>query len=469
MPRPVSRRLGSAAALTTAGTLALVSLTAPMALATPNGAPVCTNELLPGITQGDPAYTDNGVAVYVGGDYLALQGAAESEGRLFVGGTTDIEAGMFNVGRAGGGSQITPAGGSNVVVSGGAVTVKDGSTLDVNHRVDGGGNVVSGGSISGKVELNGGSSIENDGTAATSVAATGATLADVSAQLEALTANGVLGTSAGFPALVGDGSDETQVFELTASEAASLNAVTFIDVGATAPIVINVSGSDATLDTTHTSAGSLAARIDTWGDLGAWAPRVIWNFPDATSLTLAGGSQLVGSILAPHAASTSQTAHTNGRLWVGGDLTFGASGSGLEHHNYPWIGASELGCEPVTPQIPEPDPEKPEPTVPTGPPTVEPEEPTEEPKTPETEEPTATEEPTEEPTDEAPESPVTPEGTETPTSEVLGTSIPSPEAEAAESEQLAVTGATVGWVAGISALLVGAGTAALFWRRRQEA
>ncbi|WP_029253344.1 choice-of-anchor A family protein [Paraoerskovia marina] len=465
MPRPVSRRLSSTAALTAAGTLALVSLAAPMAHATPTGAPACTNELLPGITQDDPQFTDNGVAVFVGGDYVALKSAAESEGQLFVGGTTTVDAGLFNIGRAGGGSQITPAGGSDVLVSAGAVTVMDGSTVDVNHGVTGGGNVVSRTSITGNLQLNGGISSEKDNTAAATVATTEATLTDVSARLSALSANGELGTAGGFPALMGDGTGDTQVFDLTAEQAAGLDAVTFVDVGRSAPIVINVSGTDATLDSVHTAAGSVADRIDTWTELGAWAPRIIWNFPDATSLELSGGSQLVGSILAPH-ADTTQTTNTNGRLWIGGDLEFGASGSGLEHHNYPWIGAGELGCEPVTPQIPETDPEKPGPTVPTDAPSSTPTDaPSEEPAAPATEEP-ATEEPGDEPTDGT----VVPEATETPTTEVLGTSIPSPaEAAVAETDEdtLAVTGATVGWMASVAALLTAAGVTLLILRRRQ--
>ncbi|GII99172.1 choice-of-anchor A domain-containing protein [Sediminihabitans luteus] len=434
------------------------------------GAPVCTEtSILPGITQGSQSFTDKGVAVFVGGDYLALPEAAESEGRLVVGGTTTISAGLFNLGRAGGGSQITPPPGSDMLISLGAVTVTAGSNLHVGHGLEKGtkkgGNVLSGGDITGTMDLNGGTAKPNKpGATSTKVDAARETLATASQKLAALEANGTLGTDSGWPALIGDGTDATQVFSLTAQQADDLGAVTFKNVGTDTPIVINVSGTTARLDSTYVAGGNFGQRIDDFTKIGAWAPRIVWNFPDATELTLAGGSQLVGSILAPE-ADVADSTHTNGRLWVGGDLTFGGSYSGLEHHNYPWIGASELGCEPT--DIPEPPVVVP--TVPPLPPV-----PTQSPEPTESSTPTESVTPSDEPSatpsesvsstpSESPEVLGTsvPSPSESP--EVLGTSVPSPEAE---EGGLAMTGATVATASIVALLLAGGGAALLILRRR---
>jgi choice-of-anchor A domain-containing protein len=352
--RRTSRRalLGTitAGALTT-GLLGL-GATTPALAATPLAttvldAPVCTGETLPGISTGEAAFTDQGVAVFVGKNYEARPGAVESEGTLVAGGAVDVATGgLMNFGRAGGGSQIVPPGGSDMLLAGANVSVSNGR-IDVGHGIPRGGNVAAGGAVSGPMELNGGAAKANTATARTLADTTAAQLASTSATLAALPATGSLASVDGYPTLTGNGTAATQVFNLTAADLKGLGGkVVFDEVGNAAPIVVNVSGANVEFSMIHTAAESAGNRIDSFEALGDWAPRIVWNFPEATSLKVAGGSQTVGSILVPQEKSkVVQSTNTNGRLWVGGDLTFGGNGgSGLEHHNYPWIGSTDMGC-----------------------------------------------------------------------------------------------------------------------------
>ena len=296
-----------------------------------------------------PLFTDTGVAVFVGGDYTALGGAKESEGVLVSSGSITIDTGgLMNLGVVGAGSQFTPPGGSDMVVAAGPVAVRSGR-VEVAHRLPEGGNVVAGGAIDGQFELNGGTKTPNSSVPDARARALQAELGRVSADLAAKPATGSLRGKV----LRGDGTSALQVFSVTAEQVSGLGGeITFENVGADAPIVVNVSGAKPDLSLNYIAAGT--ERIDAGTALGRWAPRILWNFPDATGITMTSSSQTIGSILAPR-ADVAQKTHTNGRLYVGGDLTFGGAGasSGLEHHNFPWTGSSALGCaapsKPVTP------------------------------------------------------------------------------------------------------------------------
>lgn len=327
-------------------------------LPTTPGAAQCP-EFSGGLTN-TPLFTDKGVAVYVGGNYTALKGAKESEGVLVSKGSITIDTNdLMNLGVVGAGSQFTPPSGSDMVLAAGAVSVKSGR-VEVAHKLDKGGNVVAGSTISGTIELNGGTRTPNSSVPAPQARALQSELDKVSADLAGKPATGRLDGKT----LVGDGSSALQVFDLTSEQVAGLGGeVTFKNVGATAPIVVNVSGKKPALSMNYMASES--GRIDAGAPLGAWAPRILWNFPDATELTMTSSSQTVGSILAPQ-ADVAQKTHTNGRLYIGGNLTFGGAGAsgGLEHHNFPWIGSTALGCEQPPAVIVPPVSEKPVPPVP---------------------------------------------------------------------------------------------------------
>ncbi len=457
--RPARRSLLSALATGALATGLIGVAGAPAAVAAPlTTTPLCTpSSTLPGITTGGPAFTDEGVAVFVGGDYAARAGAAESEGMLLAGGTIDIgTGGLMNFGRAGGGSQIVPPGGSDMIVAGAGVSVSSGR-IDVGHGIAKGGNVTSARSIEGTMELNGGARKPNSSAPAPVARATSALLSTTSADLAALAPTGSLTATGAYASLTGDGASATQVFSLSAQELKKTNGtLVFANVGATAPIVVNVSGSTVDFAMVHTAAESIDQRIDTFTTLGSWAPRILWNFPDATSLAISGNSQTVGSILAPKSSvKVVQSTNTNGRLWVGGDLTFGGNGgSGLEHHNYPWIGLTSLGCdpEPPTPLVVPPAPDV------TTPP----------------EGPDAEETPAPSPSESAPseDETTTPAETvaapgETPTSGTTGSAAPPAAAEPSEESGLASTGARTALVVAISVALLGAGAGLVMMARRR--
>ncbi|MFJ2298019.1 choice-of-anchor A family protein [Oerskovia paurometabola] len=335
---------------------------APALAATPLPATALGNEC-PDFTGGltnTPLFTDKGVAVFVGGDYTALGGAKESEGVLVSQGSVTIDTGdLMNLGVVGAGSQFTPASGSDMVLAAGAVTVKSGR-VEVAHRLDKGGNVVAGGAIEGTFELNGGKKTPHSSVPAPQAKALRTELGKVSADLASKPATGSLAGKV----LTGDGSAAVQVFDVSAEQVAGLGGeVTFQNVGTSAPIVVNVSGATPDLSLNYMASGS--DRIDAGTALGKWAPRILWNFPDATNLTMTSSSQTVGSILAPQ-ADVEQKTHTNGRLYIGGDLTFGGQGAsgGLEHHNFPWIGSATLGCDVPPATVTPPVTETPQPFTP---------------------------------------------------------------------------------------------------------
>ena len=193
----------------------------------------------------------------------------------------------------------------------------------------------------------------------------------------------------GIITFTGDGKNHRQVFNLDLDELAAqkkkLNVkqwgVDFNNVGDSAAIVVNIKGTGSRTWNTgwryrvNGKDVSLAvAKSDgTYQDFRKLASRLMWNWVDATDVTLdeahgtlhiskAGGHSLAlegkdsykstgysatnpsagkaanvpGSILAPKASMTVNP-DTNGRLLVGKDLTLDV----WEHHNNPWIGFND--------------------------------------------------------------------------------------------------------------------------------
>lgn len=371
MPRPSSRPpvlvLGAAVAV-----LAAATLPAGTALAAPAADPTsCTATSAPGLSSGGAVGTDATVSVLAGRSLTLLPGTAELEGVVLAGGdVVSRTGGLVNVGRVGSGSQIVPPGGSDMLVAGGDVTVADGR-LDVGHGIAGGGDVVAGEAITGTLELNGGAAHPGTRGAGQSAERLVGTLQAASERLAALPATGTVVTSGASTVLRGDGTSATQVFDLTATQLRASDDITLVDVPAGAGVVVDVAGAVVDYDVVHLAAGTVADRIDAPRTLGAWAGRLVWNLPDATTVTLgssARASQLVGSVLVPQEdAEVTSVTHTNGRLWVAGDLTVGGANAGLEHHAFPSAVVTELGCTPAAPgetSTPEDEPAAPAPGEP---------------------------------------------------------------------------------------------------------
>lgn len=293
-----------------------------------------------------PAYTDSNVAVFAGGDYLAAGTSAESEGLLLVEGNARFDkanGGVFNVGTVGVGSGIVPPGGSTMLAVGGDIAVGATTSVHVGANLDGGGAVAAGGAADGSFDTNGAALTAGLGRAA----AMGpnedfrSVVDDTSATLGAGSATGTTSIAFGRVTLTGTAGDAMQVFEVDGASLATVFEVVLENIPANVPILINVTGENVSFAPNFFSLNG--ERVDAFSspNFGNAASRILWNVTDATSLLLGGSSQFMGSVLAPH-ATTEVTASTNGRMHVGGNLTY--SGVGNEHHNYPWTGGGSLGC-----------------------------------------------------------------------------------------------------------------------------
>ncbi|MFG3397482.1 choice-of-anchor A family protein [Streptomyces sp. SCSIO-PteL053] len=330
---------------------------------------------IPGLGH-SPTFTDGGVALFAGGDYTAEGGSAEAEGLLVVGGNATFakSGGVFNVGRVGMGSGIIPAAGGPMLAVGGDLSVGRGVTLDVGHGLTSGprygGSVRVGGKldVQGRLETNGGESPDGLGrdAALKPHAGFGDTIRKESAALGALKATGTTEAKGGSVTFRGAGPAKggLQVFEISAADIDSVSTFTFASIPAGSSVVVNVTGSRA-VNISPMAVGFNNDRVDVYSSskFGEAASRILYNFEDSASLTLGGGGNFMGSVLAPE-ASADITASTNGRLYVGGDLT--TRGAGNESHNYPWNGTPPFSCEPGEPGGPgTPDvPSTPSPTPP---------------------------------------------------------------------------------------------------------
>ncbi|MEU8136208.1 choice-of-anchor A family protein [Streptodolium elevatio] len=332
-----------------------------------------TIDNMPGIGH-SPRFTDNNVALYAGGDYTVDGGAAEAEGLLVVNGRATFAkspAGVFNVGRVGAGSGILPTSGSVMLAVGGDLSIAEGTRLDVGSGLTAGpgygGSVQVGGSLdaAGELVTNGGASPSRMG-AAKAIDPHGGfdgTLRTESASLGALEPTGTAvrtGTSVTFKSTAAS-IGNIQVFSTSAAELDGTSTFAFEDVPANSSVLINVTGNRA-VSISPLSVEFNGNRVDTYSspEYGPAASRILYNFRESTSLTLSGGGNFIGSILAPH-ASVDLTASTNGRLYVGGNVKM--HGTGNESHNYPWNGRPAFACRPkpgpLPPTTPLPQPGQP--------------------------------------------------------------------------------------------------------------
>nr|WP_030151271.1 choice-of-anchor A family protein [Oerskovia turbata] len=350
--RAVAAVTATVLGLTGALALGTGPLAAPASAATTAQLPQCPAPgEMPGIGN-LPAFTDSNIAVYAGGDYSATGTAAESEGLLVVMGDATFDkaaGGVYNVGSAGVGSQITPPGGTTMLAVGGDLTVGPLTTMDVGANVVGGGNVDVGGSITNTVPLalNGGVATPSMGAAAV---ASYTSFQDVITEESRL-----LAQPAGTPGKIepwgelrftGDPDASLHTFTVDGAALTSLGkkvSVFFDEIGGTAPIVVNVTGSAVDLDAQSFFFGTTQVNALSSPELGNAASRILWNFVDATSVELGENDQFMGSILAPHADVTLTTS-TNGRVYVGKTLSVLGIGGGIEQHNYPWTGSGPFTC-----------------------------------------------------------------------------------------------------------------------------
>lgn len=374
--RPLA--LGAAIAVAAAAlvTLPAVSLTpVPTAIA---DSPTCVTAIAdvpnvhgqvygPNGTQGFYG-VDSEVGVYIAGNWNILNGAAEAEGTIVVGGdATFNSADYFNLGTVGLGSQVNAGAGTDMLTAGGSVAVGTTTTLEVgNHR---GGNIRAGGTITPtvptpKIALNGGTATSGATGVLTPSAAVPTYYQGLSTTLTALPADGTVTSDANTVTFTGTGSSR-QVFTVPGSvlgTLASPKSIDFVGIAPNALVVVNVTGTTAAMSSWgYSMNGAPLAYAAAEPDrvFSGWTQSIAWNFPTATSVTLGINGQLPGSVLIPSAGSTLDLRTSiNGRLYVNGNVNFGGAGTtGLEIHNYPLrsVCAIETGSFTITKALSDPD------------------------------------------------------------------------------------------------------------------
>ncbi|MFG2717152.1 choice-of-anchor A family protein [Streptomyces sp. NPDC048416] len=379
-------------------------------------------ELYPDANNGPLAGRDNNINVFVGGDFLVRQAAAEAEGKIVVLGNFDQHkaAGVsqvYNVGVAGVGSRVPPDNGTDFLTTGNDITVAPGQRL-LAEEGSTFGVVRHGGTLSGTVRPR----TVHDADAAAPYARIRPNLTAAShcyayVDGKPRTATGAARNNGNETLFTGDGTSALQVFNVDfdlAGRTGGAQGFLFTGIPAGATVLVNLTGDVREI---NTYMGMLPAGL---------RDRVLWNFPDADEVRLRGSGQFSGSVLVGNADSTTTVTlpGVNGRFFTAGSLVHTSvvgGGGGQEIHAYPFNGdlPNCRGEEPSpspTPPTPTPEPPTPTPEPPT--PTPEPPTPTPEPPTPTPEPPTPTPEPptpTPEPPTPTPEPPTPEPPTPSPT------------------------------------------------------
>ncbi|MFJ7774069.1 choice-of-anchor A family protein [Streptomyces yangpuensis] len=283
---------------------------------------------------------DNGINIFAGGDFRVRGRASEAEGRLVVLGDFDQDKAAggdsrYNVGIVGAGSLVPPPDGADFLTTGGGVTVAAGERLLAD-----GGVVRHAGTVTGTVS----GRLVPDPAAVTPYAglrdrlsAASQCYARVGGQLRPAT-----GTVAdrGYETLfTGDGTSALQVFNVNADMAGNgggMQGIRFDRIPAGATVLVNVLGTDRTINT-------YSGGLQDTDPLNAYRDRLLWNFPDATTVRLTGGGQFQGSFLMGQQSSetTITLPGINGRFFTTGSVTHGSEtvgGGGQEFHAYPFNG-----------------------------------------------------------------------------------------------------------------------------------
>ena len=242
--------------------------------------------------------------VFVFGDYVD---GVDVQGAVAAGGDVDMASFAINASAPGGDAVVA-----------GADLILDGGTVYGDAWYGGSQSVTSTVTVTGGT-LQQGSPID--------FVAAEATLQDLSVLLAGLTDTAAASVSA-WGAISMSGSETDQnVFTVAGTDLASATSVS-ISAPAGSVVVVNVTGSSITT-------GNFAITMS-----GVDETTILWNFWDATSLTLSSiGWE--GSLLAPYADITFNNGNFDGNL-IAASLTGSAEG-----HHFPWSGEVEVCAEPA--------------------------------------------------------------------------------------------------------------------------
>ncbi|MFB7586131.1 choice-of-anchor A family protein [Streptomyces sp. NPDC056169] len=345
--RVKSAGLACAAALAAVPVLVLGPGAAPATAAPlPGGLGPCVPgdcpDPFPGVDNGDIAGRDNAINVFVGNDFLVRGAAAEAEGRVVVLDDFDMNkdpqaGGNYNIGEAGVGSRVPPPVGADWLTTGGDISVA------ANQQVLAEAGVVRyAGTLTGDVEA---TRVQDDAAAApyTALRDQLTTASRCYARVDGVprTPTGTAENQGGQTLFTGDGTSALQVFNANfnlTGPTGGQQGIVFANIPDAATILVNVTGGPERALNTYS--GGID---DTTDPLNAYRERLLWNFPDATTVTLSGTGQFQGSFLMGEQASTTTVTlpGVNGRFFTTGSLTHTSSatgGGGQEFHAYPFNG-----------------------------------------------------------------------------------------------------------------------------------
>lgn len=407
---------------------------------------------------------DENINILVGGDFHVGGSAAEAEGKIVTLGDFSMNktsgSSVYNAGIVGVGSRVSPPNGTDFLTVGGNITITKGQRL-LTEEGQTSGVVKYGGKLNGTVIP---TPTHDPGAAAPFRGMrdqlTSASTCYALAEGKTRPATGTAVNQGHQTLFRGDGTSKLQVFNVDfdlASTTGGDQGIAFAGIPEGATVLVNMLGDQRTISS-YVGHDLKPAGV---------RERLLWNFPDATSITFKGGAQFQGSVLVGARNSTTTVAvpGMNGRFYSAGSLNH-ISSSGSELHGYPFTGDLP-SCDTAQPTT-EPTPT---PTDPTTGPTEEPT-PTEstdgptEPTTGPTEEPTPAEstdaptEPTTGPTDQ-------PTATDSPDGASAGGSVEGK--GGSDDGQLAITGLLGSpWTIGAATLALGTGLALIVLVRRRH-
>ncbi|MCT2584587.1 choice-of-anchor A family protein [Actinophytocola sp. S1-96] len=298
----------------------------------------------PPVNNGPFAGRDNGINVFVGSDMLVRGGAAEAEGRVVVLGSFDLakDAGgsaLYNVGVAGVGSRVPPPDGADFLTAGGDITVAPGQRLDAVGD-SGGGVVRHAGTATGEIV---GTAIQDTGAATPYLSLrdelTSASDCYARVDGEPREPTGTATNLGAETVFTGDGASELQVFNVDfdlATPAGGTQGIVFENIPEGATVLVNLTGPERTINT-------YAGSFDDTNPFNQLRDRLLWNFPDASTVTLTGGAQFQGTTLVGDQDSTATVTMPGiaGRFYTTGSLIHtspASGGGGQEFHAYPFNG-----------------------------------------------------------------------------------------------------------------------------------
>ncbi len=294
----------------------------------------------PPVGNGSIAGYDNGINIFAGGDFRVRGKAAEAEGRVVVLGSFDMNKSpdgsrIYNIGVAGVGSRVPPPVGSDYLVTGGAVTIATGQRLLAEDGV-----VRHAGPATGTVV--GTSTL--DAGAATPYLGLRQQLSDASkcyadAGSGTRPATGTSVNEGGRTLFTGDGSSKLQVFNADfdlVARGGGQQGIEFRGIPDGATVLVNVLGTRRTVNT-------YSGTFDDNDSFNKLRNRLLWNFPDASTVELKGTGQFQGSVLIGNQASETDVTlpGVNGRFFTTGSVTHQSAptgGGGQEFHAYPFDG-----------------------------------------------------------------------------------------------------------------------------------